>query len=86
MYSNTSYTVIHLHLVLAVCLLVSFHLQQSSVHIEIVCMACELMLWDFTLCRGIVELIATVQAQRIKNRKYSNSYTINFECNKQLSL
>ena len=32
------------------------------------------------LCSGVVELIATVQTQRINDREYSNSYTINDEC------
>jgi len=31
------------------------------------------------LCSGLVELIVIVQAQRINNRKYSNSYAINDE-------
>ena len=43
-------------------------------------MACELLLWDLHgLCSGFMELIATVQAQSINNRKYGNSYKINFE-------
>ena len=44
-------------------------------------MACELLLWDVAfLCSGLVELIVTVKAQHINNRKYTNSYTINDEC------
>jgi uncharacterized membrane protein len=29
------------------------------------------------LCSGLVEIILTVQAQHINNRKYTNSYTLN---------
>jgi hypothetical protein len=41
-------------------------------------MACELF-YDMSrcLCSGLVELIVIVQAHHIKNREYSNSYTIN---------
>jgi hypothetical protein len=67
--------------VLAPCLLISFHLQLCSICIKFVCIACELLLWDVALFgSGFVGLIATVQIQRINNRKYSNSYQINDVC------
>jgi hypothetical protein len=36
------------------------------------------------LCSGLAELIVTVKARHINNRKYGNSYTVNDECTQKM--
>jgi hypothetical protein len=53
------------------------NLQLFTVDIKIVCMAYELLLWHVGLL--VYWICVIVQVQHINNRKYSNSYTINYE-------
>lgn len=60
---------------------ISFHLQQCSIHIKFVRMACEFLLWDVALfMQWTCEIDCKCTSQHINNRKYINSYTINNKC------
>ena len=58
---------------------ISFHLQQCSINIKFVCMACEFLLRDVALCMQWTCGINFNCTSLAYNRKYSNSYTINDE-------